>query len=45
VQDVAAAWGFWHLSQFATDYRKLFGVRPSETLKTVHSPAGALLAH
>jgi len=33
------------LSQFATDYRKLFGVRPSETLKTVHSPAGALLAH
>lgn len=33
VQDVAAAWGFWHLSQFATDYRKLFGVRPSDTLK------------
>jgi AraC family ethanolamine operon transcriptional activator len=33
VQDIAAAWGFWHLSQFATDYRKLFGVRPSETLK------------
>ncbi|MGF6769604.1 AraC family ethanolamine operon transcriptional activator [Paraburkholderia sp. GAS199] len=33
VQDVAAAWGFWHLSQFATDYRKLFGVLPSETLK------------
>jgi AraC family ethanolamine operon transcriptional activator len=33
VQDVAAAWGFWHLSQFATDYRKLFGVRPSEALK------------
>lgn len=33
VQDVAAAWGFWHLSQFATDYRKLFGMRPSETLK------------
>jgi AraC family transcriptional regulator, ethanolamine operon transcriptional activator len=33
VQDVAAAWGFWHLSQFATDYRKMFGIRPSETLK------------
>ncbi|WP_035467459.1 helix-turn-helix domain-containing protein [Burkholderia sp. WSM2232] len=33
VQDVATAWGFWHLSQFATDYRKLFGMRPSETLK------------
>jgi len=37
VQDVAAAWGFWHLSQFAMDYRKLFGVRPSETLKTAMS--------
>jgi AraC family ethanolamine operon transcriptional activator len=33
VQDVAAAWGFWHLSQFATDYRKLFGMKPSDTLK------------
>ena len=33
VQDIAAAWGFWHLSQFATDYRKLFGMRPSDTLK------------
>lgn len=33
VQDIAAAWGFWHLSQFATDYRRLFGVRPSDTLK------------
>ncbi len=33
VQEIAAAWGFWHLSQFATDYRRLFGVRPSETLK------------
>ncbi|SEI49170.1 transcriptional regulator, AraC family [Paraburkholderia diazotrophica] len=45
VQDVAAAWGFWHLSQFATDYRKLFGLLPSETLKTVHAPANALLTH
>ncbi|AOK30790.1 AraC family transcriptional regulator [Burkholderia singularis] len=33
VQDVAAAWGFWHLSQFATDYRRMFGTRPSETLR------------
>jgi AraC family ethanolamine operon transcriptional activator len=33
VQDVAAAWGFWHLSQFSADYRKLFGVRPSDTLR------------
>ncbi len=33
VQDAAAAWGFWHLSQFATDYRRMFGARPSETLR------------
>lgn len=43
VQDVAAAWGFWHLSQFATDYRKLFGVRPSETLKAAMSGRDAPL--
>lgn len=30
VCDVAADWGFWHLSQFASDYRKLFGHPPSE---------------
>lgn len=33
VQDVAAAWGFWHLSQFAKDYRHLFGEKPSEALR------------
>ncbi|MEO8408652.1 MAG: helix-turn-helix domain-containing protein [Oxalobacteraceae bacterium] len=32
VQDVAADWGFWHFSQFSTDYRKLFGQSPSESL-------------
>lgn len=31
VADVAARWGFWHPSQFATDYRRMFGERPSET--------------
>jgi AraC family ethanolamine operon transcriptional activator len=41
VQDVAASWGFWHLSQFATDYRKLFGVRPSDTLKSANSYVAA----
>ena len=45
VQDVAAAWGFWHMSQFATDYRKLFGVRPSETLRIATSPLSATLQH
>ncbi|MEX3925411.1 helix-turn-helix domain-containing protein [Paraburkholderia sp. BR10936] len=38
VQDVAAAWGFWHLSQFATDYRRMFGMRPSEALRAVAMP-------
>ena len=33
VQDVAAHWGFWHLSQFGADYRRLFGESPSETLR------------
>uniref|UniRef100_E1T408 Transcriptional regulator, AraC family n=1 Tax=Burkholderia sp. (strain CCGE1003) TaxID=640512 RepID=E1T408_BURSG len=41
VQDVATAWGFWHLSQFATDYRKLFGMRPSDTLKAAIGAHGA----
>lgn len=31
VSEAAYAWGFNHLSQFAQDYRKLFGIRPSET--------------
>jgi len=33
VQDVASAWGFWHMSQFAADYRNMFSELPSETLK------------
>jgi AraC family ethanolamine operon transcriptional activator len=32
IADVAARWGFWHLSHFATDYRNLFGELPSNTL-------------
>lgn len=31
VRDVAADWGFWHFSQFSSDYRKLFGHCPSES--------------
>ena len=32
VGDIAATFGFWHLGQFAHDYRRKFGERPSETL-------------
>lgn len=32
VRDVATRWGFWHLSQFAQDYRNAFGELPSATL-------------
>ena len=30
--DVATAWGFWHMGHFATDYRRMFGEAPSQTL-------------
>jgi AraC-like DNA-binding protein len=32
VVDFANKWGFWHMGQFASDYRKMFGELPSETL-------------
>ena len=32
VNDISSLWGFWHMGQFAGDYRKLFGELPSETL-------------
>lgn len=33
VTDVAIQWGFWHMGQFAKDYKDMFGERPSETLR------------
>ncbi len=33
VTEIAMQYGFFHLSQFAQDYRKSFGERPSETLQ------------
>ncbi|WP_338498589.1 helix-turn-helix domain-containing protein [Pseudomonas sp. WP18] len=36
VQEVAARWGFWHLSRFSSDYRVLFGETPSQTLRRTH---------
>lgn len=37
VQDVAARWGFWHLGHFVTDYRRMFGELPSQTLNAPHA--------
>lgn len=33
VADIAARWGFWHLSHFAAEYKAMFDELPSETLK------------
>jgi len=33
VSDIATRYGFWHLSQFAADYRRFFGELPSQTLR------------
>jgi AraC family ethanolamine operon transcriptional activator len=32
IADIAAKWGFWHLSQFTQDYKLLFNELPSVTL-------------
>ncbi len=32
IADVANSYGFWHMGQFASDYRKFFGELPSKTL-------------
>jgi AraC family ethanolamine operon transcriptional activator len=42
VQDVAAAWGFWHMGQFAADYHRLFCEHPSEALHN-RSPINSLI--
>ena len=40
VHDVAARWGFWHLSHFASDYKKMFGELPSQTMQRKPVTAG-----
>ena len=32
VTDVANTWGFWHMGQFAADYKAFFSEKPLETL-------------
>lgn len=34
INDIANAWGIWHMGKFAADYRNMFGELPSETLRT-----------
>ena len=36
VTALAIGWGFWHMGQFAKDYKRLFAELPSETLKKRH---------
>ncbi|MGI9240067.1 MAG: helix-turn-helix domain-containing protein, partial [Verrucomicrobiales bacterium] len=33
VSDVANSWGFWHMGQFAKDYRRMFGALPTQTME------------
>lgn len=33
VSDIANKWGFWHMGQFARDYRRVYEELPSETLE------------
>lgn len=40
VRTVALMHGFWHLGQFARDYRALYGETPSSTLARGHGPSG-----
>jgi hypothetical protein len=32
--EVFKQWGFWHMGQFAKDYKFMFGQLPSETLNS-----------
>jgi AraC-like DNA-binding protein len=33
VSSIAAQYGFWHMGQFAADFKERFGVLPSELQK------------
>ncbi len=34
ITDIANRWGYWHMGQFASDFKQLFGELPSETLES-----------
>ena len=34
ISDIASEYGFWHMSKFAADYKKVFGQLPSQTLSS-----------
>lgn len=36
VLEIAHQFGVWHMGQFSIDYKKLFGVLPSETLRNIN---------
>jgi AraC family transcriptional regulator, ethanolamine operon transcriptional activator len=40
VQDVASRWGFWHVGEFAAEYRRQFGELPSSTAAGVLREGG-----
>ncbi len=37
ITQVANSWGFWHMGQFAADYKQLFGELPSHTLSKINT--------
>ncbi len=39
VVEIASGWGFTHMGQFSSDYHRMFGERPSETLRRSSIPA------
>ena len=41
ITDIANRWGFWHMGQFAKDYKRQFGELPSGTLSRVAPPGSS----
>jgi AraC family ethanolamine operon transcriptional activator len=35
ILETAAKWGFWHMGQFAADYKRQFGELPSKTVRRI----------